>query len=81
MKLTKHQTEILAMLANGWHISLHCDYSANTKYLCLTNGDDCLTLRSDTLKSLEAKGLIVGKSVYSTVQPDTENFEYRLKSK
>lgn len=78
MKLTKHQRIVLGMMLDGWYISVYCDYSNNIEYTCLTDGNNCDTLRKDTLNSLLKKGLIVGKSVYSTVQPDTESFEYRL---
>jgi hypothetical protein len=52
-----------------------CEKSVN---LCDRDGNETAILSETWLNSLVHRGIIEGKMTYSTVQPDTETWQFRI---
>jgi hypothetical protein len=72
--------EVLEYLRKGFYISLCEEYQGGYHHidLSLTNGGDDYELHWRVFKSLKKKNLLVERLAYSTIQPDTKIYEYRL---
>ncbi len=81
--LGKKQKLVLKDLRQpGFFISVFVNYSeGSTRHCCITDHDDSwiFDIPFTWVEALCNRNLLIEKSVYSTVQPDTENFEYHLK--
>lgn len=76
--LGSHQQYVFDQMKQGFYISVHIDYGSNERYECLTNGSDDYAIRRNILPSFIKRKLVTGKTVYTTVQPDTETIHYTL---
>lgn len=81
-RLGKRQTEVLKMLLNDHHISVFVDLDNNLTEECISDDDKSNTYDlpgKNMIGALLKRGLIEGKRVYSTVQPNTEHLEFRIR--
>ena len=80
--LGKKQKEAIKHLLEGKHIYVMQDLSRMSQIQHITdeNKDDYYEITEPIIRSLTKRNLLTIKKVYSTVQPDTEHYEMRLKS-
>lgn len=64
-------------------VRLFENYSAREHSIELTDEDgaNSYNVNSKTVEALHKRGILNMRSIYSTVQPDTETFEFTLKPK
>lgn len=81
--LGKKQREVIEHLHNGMHIRVMQNLSEMYQLQHITDDDggDYYEITEPMIRSLTNRGLLEIKKVYSTVQPDTEHYEMRLKDK
>lgn len=80
--LGKRQKEAIRHLLDGKHISVMQDLSRMTQEQHITDEDksDWIEISEPIIRSLIKRNFLEIRNVYSTVQPDTEHYEMRLKS-
>jgi len=75
--LGKKQKAIIHYLQRKHYIHVFADLSNSTKDIWLKKEDNCIAIIPETwFNSLVKREIIVGKMVYSTVQPDTESWKF-----
>jgi len=74
------QKEIVAILLAGGHISDLRELCPFKQSINLNSDEDSFhaMLLPNQVESMVKKGIIAGKMVYSTVQPDTEHYRFEL---
>ena len=79
--LGKRQKEVCRMLLNGHHITIFKDYDTHQEEQNIVDEDksNFYEISGKMIGSLVKRGLLDWKSVYSTVQPNTETLQFNLK--
>jgi len=75
-----HQKSTVQLLKEGWTIRSFVEYAMGTDIAWLHHeeSDNSMPIDNRILVTLSKRGIIEGKTIMSTVQPDTETFEYTL---
>lgn len=78
VKLGYHQREVYRALKGGYFIQVHVDFSSGTSTCEITNGGDFYSIPKKTLENFVKRGIVKGKTFYTTINPDTETIHYTL---
>lgn len=80
-KIGKRQRAVLKRMAAGWHISMHRNFSAFEEFVDLSDedGNTSEEISPSILISFCKREIVEYKTVYTTIQPDTETGHYVLK--
>jgi len=81
--LGKIQNHFIKMLGGGWKIRIHRDFSKGKEDRVIVSANEAhfLDIPAPILKSFLTRGILLGTTIHTSVQPDTETIEYFINHK